>query len=76
MLKNAKSVSTSLAKSYKLSCLLHHSTKFRDVFEQVFGSNKSIHIDVNTRWNSKLWQIKALLFLDPEQLALLLENEN
>lgn len=72
-LKNAKSVSTALAKSCKLSCLLHPSTKFRDIFEQVLGSNNSIPIGISTGWNSKLQQIKAPLSLDHEQLTFLKE---
>lgn len=73
-LSDTKCVSTAIAKSSKLSSLLHQSTNFKDIFEKEFGKNKGIPASVNTRWNSTLRQINAVVDLDQQKLTSLLNE--
>jgi hypothetical protein len=74
-LSDTKCVSTAIAKSSKLSSLLHKSSSFKDSFEKHFGKNKGIPATVNTRWNSTLRQIQAIVSLDQQELTTMLEND-
>ncbi|GLD65627.1 zinc finger BED domain-containing protein 4-like protein [Lates japonicus] len=58
----------------KLSSLLHTSTTFKDVFDAEFGEQKGIPAAVNTRWNSTLRQVKALLQCNHLKLCAVLEK--
>jgi len=40
---------------------LHTSATFKGAFEEAFGTDKSLPAAINTRWNSTLWQVKAVL---------------
>uniref|UniRef100_A0AAY3ZWF3 HAT C-terminal dimerisation domain-containing protein n=1 Tax=Denticeps clupeoides TaxID=299321 RepID=A0AAY3ZWF3_9TELE len=73
-LKETKMVSPSLSKLSKLSSLLHTSTTFKDVFDAEFGKQKSIPAAVNTRWNSTLRQVKAVLQCNHLKLCAFLEK--
>ena len=75
-LKESRCVATALAKACKLTSLLHTSATFKGAFEVVFGSHKSLPAAVNrpTRWNSTLRQVKAVIGLDVQQLAAVLES--
>lgn len=53
----------------KLASLLHSSTVFKDRFEAVFGSGKSIPVSNVTRWNSQFRQIQAVIELDHTALT-------
>lgn len=75
-LNEKKCAATALAKSCKISSMLHTSANFKDAFEKVFGKDKSINAAVSTRWNSTLRQIKSLLSLDFKLLSDLLENQD
>lgn len=59
----------------KISSLLHTSSLFRDLFENVFGHNVSISAAVSTRWNSTLRQIKSIVASDAKQLSDVLEQQ-
>ena len=72
-LKETKVVTTSLSKLSKISSLLHTSTSFKDVFEAEFGQ-RGIPAAVNTRWNSTLRQVKAVLQCDHLKLGHVLEK--
>jgi hypothetical protein len=48
-LKHLRCISTAIAKSCKISSLLHTSALFKDAFEQKFGSLKSIPAAASTR---------------------------
>ena len=74
-LKESKCIATALAKSCKLTSLLHTSSTFKCAFEQVFGTEKSLPAAVSTRWNSTLRQVKAVIGLDVKELAALLEAQ-
>lgn len=74
-LSDTKCVSAAIAKSSKLSSLLHQSTSFKDSFEKHFGKNKGIPASVNTRWNSTLRQIQAIIALDQQDFTTMLEND-
>lgn len=77
-LKETRCMSTVLSKCCKLSSLLHHSSLFKDAFEEkILESNKygkGIPTAVATRWNSTLRQLQAVLSFKQEQLASLLES--
>jgi hypothetical protein len=74
-LKHTSCVSTAIAKSCKISSLLHTSALFKDAFEQKFGSLKSIPAAVSTRWNYTLRQLQSLLELDIAAMSELLEAQ-
>jgi hypothetical protein len=74
-LKHTRCVSTAIAKSCKISSLIHTSTLFKDAFEQKFGSLKSIPAAASTRWNSTLRQLQSLLELDIAAMSELLEAQ-
>jgi hypothetical protein len=74
-LNDTKCMSAAISKASKLSSLLHQSTGFKDEFEKVFGKNKGIPAVVNTRWNSILRQLLAVIGLDYQQLCDLLEAQ-
>ncbi|CAL9699779.1 unnamed protein product [Knipowitschia caucasica] len=73
-LKETKVACPSLSKLSKLSSLLHTSTTFKDVFDSEFGEQKGIPAAVNTRWNSTLRQVKAVLHCDHLKLCAVLEK--
>ena len=73
-LAETKCLSTAISKSSKLSSILHQSTSFKDEFEIKFGKNRGIPAAVNTRWNSTLRQIQAVITLDQKQLTDLLDS--
>ena len=73
-LKETKVACPSLSKLSKLSSLLHTSTTFKDVFDSEFGEQKGTPAAVNTRWNSTLRQIKAVLHCDHLRLCAVLEK--
>ncbi|XP_056432241.1 uncharacterized protein LOC130370519 [Gadus chalcogrammus] len=58
----------------KTCSLLHTSTTFKDVFDSEFGEQKGIPAAVNTRWNSTLRQVKAVLHCDHLRLCAVLEK--
>ena len=73
-MKETKVASPSLSKLSKLSSLLHTSTTFKDVFNAEFGEQKGIPAAVNTRWNSTLRQVKAVLQCNHLKLGAVLEK--
>ena len=73
-LKETKVVCPTLSKLSKLSSLLHTSTTFKDVFDSEFGEQKGIPAAVNTRWNSTLKQVRAVLQCDHLKLCAVLEK--
>jgi hypothetical protein len=68
LLKNA------LAKCSKMSSLVRQSALFRSSFEAEFGSGRSIPMTNDTRWNSTLRQLKAIMDLDQAKLTKLLKE--
>ncbi|KAK0150985.1 hypothetical protein N1851_007858 [Merluccius polli] len=67
-IKDARIMNSAFAKCSKLSSLLHTSTAFKDAFEDKFGL-RGIPAAVNTRWNSTLRQIKAVLSFSHQGLC-------
>uniref|UniRef100_A0A8C7SEE1 HAT C-terminal dimerisation domain-containing protein n=1 Tax=Oncorhynchus mykiss TaxID=8022 RepID=A0A8C7SEE1_ONCMY len=67
-LKETKVMTSSLSKLSKISSLLHTSTTFKEVFEAEFGE-RGIPAAVNTRWNSTLRQVKAVIQCDHLKLS-------
>ncbi|XP_016114748.1 uncharacterized protein [Sinocyclocheilus grahami] len=72
-LKETNAISCALSKLSKISSLLHTSTTFKEVFQSEFGE-KSIPAAVNTRWNSTLRQVKALIECDHPKVCGVLEK--
>lgn len=68
-MKEVKVMSRAISKMAKLASLLHSSTVFKDRFEAVFGSGKSIPVSNVTRWNSQFRQIQAVIELDHTALT-------
>ncbi|KAL7379703.1 hypothetical protein ABVT39_004336 [Epinephelus coioides] len=67
-LKDARLMNSTFAKCSKLSSLLHTSSTFKDAFEDKFGQ-QGIPAAVNTRWNSTLCQVKAVLSFSHQELC-------
>ncbi|XP_078021628.1 zinc finger BED domain-containing protein 4-like [Epinephelus lanceolatus] len=67
-LKDARLMNSTFAKCSKLSSLLHTSSTFKDAFEDKFGQ-RGIPAAVNTRWNSTLRQVKAVLSFSHQELC-------
>uniref|UniRef100_A0A8C7ME78 HAT C-terminal dimerisation domain-containing protein n=1 Tax=Oncorhynchus kisutch TaxID=8019 RepID=A0A8C7ME78_ONCKI len=63
----------SLSKLSKICSLLHTSTTFKEVFEAEFGE-RGIPAAVNTRWNSTLKQVKAVIQCDHLKLNHVLQK--
>uniref|UniRef100_A0A4W5RXY7 HAT C-terminal dimerisation domain-containing protein n=1 Tax=Hucho hucho TaxID=62062 RepID=A0A4W5RXY7_9TELE len=72
-LKETKVMTPSLSTLSKISSLLHTSTTFKEVFEAEFGG-RGIPAAVNTRWNSTLRQVKAVIQCDHLKLCHFLEK--
>uniref|UniRef100_A0A4W5RNX8 HAT C-terminal dimerisation domain-containing protein n=1 Tax=Hucho hucho TaxID=62062 RepID=A0A4W5RNX8_9TELE len=72
-LKESKVMTPSLLKFSKISSLLHTSTTFKEVFEAEFGK-RGIPAAVNTRWNSTLRQVKAVIQCDHLKFCHVLEK--
>ena len=53
---------------------MHQSTLFRTSFENTFGAGRSIPASNDTRWNSTLRQLHAILQLDQAKLTQLLKD--
>lgn len=72
-LKDARIMNSSFAKCSKLSSLLHTSSTFKDAFEDKFGQ-RGIPASVNTRWNSTLRQVKAVLSFSHQELSSVVQD--
>uniref|UniRef100_A0A8C8CZU2 HAT C-terminal dimerisation domain-containing protein n=1 Tax=Oncorhynchus tshawytscha TaxID=74940 RepID=A0A8C8CZU2_ONCTS len=72
-LERNKVMTPSLSKFSKISSLLHTSTTFKEVFEAEFRE-RGIPAAVNTRWNSTLRQVKAVIQCDHLKLCHILEK--
>jgi len=58
-----------LSKISRLAALLHSSTTFKEGFENIFGSSRSIPACNCTRWNSVLRQVHSVLILTNQALT-------
>lgn len=67
-LKDARIANGAFAKCSKLSSLLRTSSTFKDAFEDKFGQ-RGVPAAVNTRWNSTLRQVKAVLSFSHQELC-------
>lgn len=67
---------TTAAKCTKLSSLLHHSSQFKEAFQEQFGENRSIPSTNVTRWSSVHRQLAAVSKLDPTKLSQLLRDRD
>jgi len=65
-MKDTKCIASAVAKSCKLSSLLHQSGAFKESFEAVFGKDKGIPAAIVTRWNSMLRQIQSVLSFESQ----------
>lgn len=68
-MRELKAMSRAISKITKLASLLHTSTVFKDKFESVFGSGKSIPVSSVTRWSSQFRQVQAVTDLDHTALT-------
>ncbi|KAJ7990613.1 hypothetical protein DPEC_G00302210 [Dallia pectoralis] len=68
-MKEVKAISLTIAKTSRFTRLLHSSTPFKEKFEAVFGTGKSVPAANATRWNSTFKQIQALSVLDHKDLT-------
>nr|XP_055032036.1 zinc finger BED domain-containing protein 4-like [Misgurnus anguillicaudatus] len=66
-------MNSTFAKCSKLSSLLHTSSTFKDAFEDKFGQ-RGIPAAVNTRWNSTLRQVKAVLSFSHQELCSVVQD--
>jgi hypothetical protein len=64
------------AKCSKLCNLVHQSALFKDAFEAKFGNGRSLLKANDTRWNSTLYHLQAIVNLDSVLLAALLREQN
>uniref|UniRef100_A0A3Q1CK49 HAT C-terminal dimerisation domain-containing protein n=1 Tax=Amphiprion ocellaris TaxID=80972 RepID=A0A3Q1CK49_AMPOC len=68
-LKEVRAVSHTIAKTSRFTTLLHSSSQFKDKFEAMFDTSKTIPAANNTRWNSTFKQVQSLTALDHKALA-------
>ena len=73
-LKETRCAGSAIAKCSRISTLLHTSSKFRNQFEAIFGSNVGVPAENSTRWNSTLRQVKAVVALGQTKLEEMLEE--
>lgn len=73
-LKTVGLAKKALGKCSKLASLVHQSPLFRTSFESAFGAGRSIPASNDTRWNSTLRQLKAILDLDQVKLTQVLKE--
>ncbi|XDV39249.1 hypothetical protein PO909_008513, partial [Leuciscus waleckii] len=67
-MKEVRAISHTIAKTSRFTTLLHSSSQFKDKFEAMFDTNKTIPAANNTRWNSTFKQVQALTALDHKSL--------
>lgn len=65
-----------LAKTSKLSNLIHQSSLFRGMYEEGMGSGKIVPSANETRWNSVFCQLKVVAGLDQTRLNSVLHDSN
>ncbi|KAJ8334008.1 hypothetical protein SKAU_G00413270 [Synaphobranchus kaupii] len=70
-MKEVKAISLAIAKTSRFTTLLHSSSQFKDKFEAMFGTGKTVPAANNTRWNSTFKQVQALTALDHKALTAL-----
>lgn len=67
-MKEVRAISRTIAKTSRFTTLLHSSSQFKEKFEAMFDSNKTIPAANTTRWNSTFKQVQALTALDHKSL--------
>ncbi|XP_030599481.1 zinc finger BED domain-containing protein 4-like isoform X2 [Archocentrus centrarchus] len=67
-MKEVRTISRSIAKTSRFTTLLHSSSQFKDKFEAMFGTNRTVPAASMTRWNSTFKQVQALIALDHKAL--------
>ena len=67
-MKEVKSISKTISKTSKFASLLHSSSLFKDKFEAMLDTNKTIPAANSTRWNSTYKQVQAITSLDLKTL--------
>lgn len=67
-MKEVRAISRTIAKTSRFTTPLHSSSQFRDKFEAMFDTNKTIPAANTTRWNSTFKQVQALIALDYKTL--------
>uniref|UniRef100_A0A3P8SXC3 HAT C-terminal dimerisation domain-containing protein n=1 Tax=Amphiprion percula TaxID=161767 RepID=A0A3P8SXC3_AMPPE len=60
---------TLMTKTSRFTTLLHSSSQFKDKFEAMFDTSKTIPAANNTRWNSTFKQVQSLTALDHKALT-------
>lgn len=60
-MKEVRAISRTIAKTSRFTTLLHSSSQFRDEFEVMFDTNKTVPATNTTRWNSTFKPHKTLI---------------
>ncbi|KAK9952779.1 hypothetical protein ABG768_018586 [Culter alburnus] len=67
-MEEVRAISRTIAKTSRFTTLLHSSSQFRDKFEVMFDTNKTVSAANITHWNSTFKQVRALAALDHKTL--------
>lgn len=67
-MKEVRAISRTIAKTSRFTTLLHSSSQFKDKFEAMFGTNRTVPAANTTRWNSTFKQVQALTALGHKAL--------
>ncbi|GAA6096857.1 uncharacterized protein LOC115778158 [Tachysurus ichikawai] len=59
-MKEVRAISRTIAKTSRFTMLLHSSSQFKEKFEAMFDSNKTIPAANTTRWNSTFKQVLSV----------------
>uniref|UniRef100_A0A3B4ZLE7 HAT C-terminal dimerisation domain-containing protein n=1 Tax=Stegastes partitus TaxID=144197 RepID=A0A3B4ZLE7_9TELE len=68
-MKEVRAVSRTIAKTSRFTTLLHSSSQFKDKFEAMFDTSKTVPAANNTRWNNTFKQVQSLTALDHKALT-------
>lgn len=67
--KEVRNISLAIAKTSRFTKLLHNSSQFKDKFEAMFGTDKTVPAANTTCWNNTYKNIQALTSLDHKALT-------
>uniref|UniRef100_A0A3B4ZNS1 Uncharacterized protein n=1 Tax=Stegastes partitus TaxID=144197 RepID=A0A3B4ZNS1_9TELE len=73
-MKEVWAVSRTIAKTSRFTTLLHSSSQFKDKFEAMFDTSKTVPAANNTGWNSTFKQVQSLTALDHKALTEVCSN--
>lgn len=68
-MEEVRAISSTIAKTSRFTTLLHSSSQFKDKFEAMFDTNRTVPAANTTRWNSTFEQVQALTALGLNEMC-------